>query len=48
MRERLREFGGEMRIESGEGGTRVSVTISVPEKPVPGDRSGLEPIQTAV
>jgi two-component system, NarL family, sensor kinase len=29
MRERLRQFGGELQIESGESGTRVSVSIPV-------------------
>jgi PAS domain S-box-containing protein len=29
MRERLRQFGGELQIESGKSGTRVSVTIPV-------------------
>ena len=30
MRERLRQFNGELRIESGESGTRVWVTIPIP------------------
>jgi two-component system, NarL family, sensor kinase len=29
MRERLRQFGGELQIESGKSGTRVSVSIPV-------------------
>jgi PAS domain S-box-containing protein len=42
MRERLRQFNGELRIESGEIGTRVWVTISIPQTPVFGEASGLE------
>ena len=48
MRERLRQFNGELRIESGKNGTRVSVTISVPQTAVSGEWSGLEPTKTAV
>lgn len=48
MRERLREFSGELRIESGEIGTRVWVTISIPQTAVSGEQSGLEPTTTAV
>ncbi len=39
MRERLRQFSGELRIESGENGTRVWVTISVPQTPVSKERT---------
>ena len=48
MRERLRQFSGELRIESGETGTRVWVTISIPQPPVSGEQSVLEPVKTAV
>jgi PAS domain S-box-containing protein len=39
MRERLRQFSGELRIESGENGTRVWVTISIPQTPVSKERT---------
>jgi signal transduction histidine kinase len=39
MRERLRQFSGELRIESGENGTRVWVTISIPQTPVSKERA---------
>jgi PAS domain S-box-containing protein len=39
MRERLRQFSGELRIESGENGTRVWVTISIPQTPVSRERA---------
>jgi signal transduction histidine kinase len=42
MRERLRQFSGELKIESGENGTRVSV--SIPQTAVSAELSGLEPI----
>jgi signal transduction histidine kinase len=48
MRERLRQFSGELRIESAESGTRVWVTISIPQTPVSGEQSGLEPMKTVV
>jgi signal transduction histidine kinase len=48
MRERLRDFKGELKIESGKSGTRVWVTISIPQTPVSGKRSGHEPVKTAV
>ncbi|HEV2397765.1 MAG TPA: PAS domain-containing protein [Candidatus Sulfotelmatobacter sp.] len=38
MRERLMQFGGELRIESAEGGTRVMVTV--PFEPSDSPRSG--------
>jgi signal transduction histidine kinase len=34
MRERLRQFNGELRIESGKRGTRVWVTMTIPQTPV--------------
>src|SRR5579871_3319383 len=48
MRERLRQFSGELKIESGEGGTRVWVTISIPRTAVSGEPSSLETIDTSV
>jgi PAS domain S-box-containing protein len=48
MRERLRQFNSELRIESGKNGTRVWVTMSVPQSSVSGEWSGLEPTKTAV
>jgi two-component system NarL family sensor kinase len=48
MRERLRQFSGELRIESGESGTRVWVTISIPQTPASRGQSGLEPLKTVV
>jgi len=42
MRERLRQFNGELKIESGEIGTRVWVTISIPQTLVSGEQSGPE------
>lgn len=32
MRERVRQFSGEMSIESGGSGTRVHITIPIPKK----------------
>lgn len=45
MRERLRRFHGEMKIESNGSGTRVSATIPIPDE-VP--RPDFEPLQIAV
>lgn len=45
MRERLRQFNSDLRIESGETGTRVWATILVPQTPVTGEPS--EPGQEA-
>ena len=41
MRERLRQLNSDLRIESGEGGTRVFATISIPRTPVSEEQSGL-------
>ncbi|MGC2246577.1 MAG: PAS domain S-box protein [Terriglobales bacterium] len=49
LRERLRQFGGEMNLESSASGTRVLATIPIPPETRP-DRSrpaGAEPIQSA-
>jgi two-component system, NarL family, sensor kinase len=43
MRERLRQFGGELQIESGASGTRVSVSIPVANTPT---ESGVETVRT--
>jgi len=43
MRERLRQFRGNLKIESDKSGTRVLVTI-----PIPAEQSGDEPLQAAV
>jgi signal transduction histidine kinase len=48
MRERLRQFNGELKIESKESGTRISVTIPIPQASVYEEQSGLEPIKTTV
>jgi signal transduction histidine kinase len=48
MRERLRQFGGELRIESGESGTRVLVMMGATETPVSGEKSGIEAVNTGV
>jgi PAS domain S-box-containing protein len=45
IRERLRRFRGEMKIESNGSGTVVSATIPIPNEARPSD---LEPIQAAV
>ena len=48
MRERLRQFGGELRIESNSKGTHVFVTI--PLSPASGlpEQSGIAPLQAAI
>jgi signal transduction histidine kinase len=45
IRERLRQFHGEMRIESTGDGTSISVSIPLPKESSPTD---VEPLQTAV
>src|SRR6185312_3254270 len=45
MRERLRQFNGEMKIESDSSGTRILVTI--PRATTPEDESTLGSLQTA-
>jgi len=49
LRERLRQFGGEMNIESNGNGTRVLAKIPLPLESQPdGSRpAGLEPLQAA-
>jgi PAS domain S-box-containing protein len=41
MRERLRQFNSELRIESGEWGTRIWAMIFIPRTPVSEEQSGL-------
>lgn len=48
MRERLRQFGGELRIESNRDGTHVFVTIPIVARPGLSQESGIEPIQAAI
>jgi len=43
MRERLRQFGGELQIESGKSGTRVTVSIPVVNTST---ESGVEAVRT--
>lgn len=47
MRERLRQFGAELQIESNEGGTRVFVEVSIP-KAADSQESSMEPIRAAI
>jgi two-component system, NarL family, sensor kinase len=47
MRERLRQFGGELQIESGARGTRVFVNILV-MKASGSEENGMEPIRAAM
>ena len=48
MRERLRHFGGELRIESNGAGTHVFVTIPIATGSDLREKSGIEPIQAAI
>jgi signal transduction histidine kinase len=48
MRERLRQFKGELRIESKNSGTQVWVTIPISQTPASEEKGGLEPMQTTV
>ena len=48
MRERLRQFKGEMKIESDSSGTRISVTIPVPNNAIAQDESSPESLQAAI
>jgi len=48
MRERLRQFGGELRIDSHGGGTGVFVTIPLIQPNGSTEESGMEPIQAAI
>jgi two-component system, NarL family, sensor kinase len=45
MRERLRQFHGQLNIDSDRSGTRISVTIPVPKT---AQHNGVEPLQAAV
>ena len=46
MRERLRQFGGDLRIESNGGGTRVFVVV--PLQQASEDSGGVEPVEAAI
>ena len=48
MKERLRRFDGTMEISSDKSGTRILVTIPVPEAALQQRNSNIEPLQTAV
>jgi len=48
MRERLRQFNGEMTIHSDSSGTQVSVTIPVPKTVISQDESSPESLQAAI
>jgi len=48
MRERLRQFGGELRIESNGDGTRVFVTIPIAAGTGLSEVNGIEPLQAAI
>ena len=46
MRERLRQFGGDLKIHSNGAGTRVFVTIPLAQTSQ--DASGIEPVEAAI
>jgi signal transduction histidine kinase len=48
MRERLRQFKGNLKIESGSSGTRILVTIPVTNIAIPEDESNPESLQAAI
>lgn len=48
MRERLRQFKGEMKIESDSNGTRILLRIPVPKNVISQDESSPESLQAAV
>ena len=48
MKERLRQFKGEMKIASDSSGTRILVTIPVPKTAIPEDESNPESLQAAI
>ena len=48
MRERLRQFDGNLHIDSDRSGTRVFVTIPFLKSAIPKEQSGSEPLQAAV
>ena len=47
MRERLRQFGGDLNLDSSESGTRVRVNVPIPQETT-SDESGFDPLRTAV
>jgi signal transduction histidine kinase len=47
MRERLRRFEGDMKIESHSSGTRIFATIPLPKTVSPEHQSKGEPLQAA-
>jgi signal transduction histidine kinase len=47
MRERLRQFGGDLQIESNERGTKVFVSVAM-AKSADSHDGGMERIQTAI
>lgn len=48
MRERLRQFDGEINFESDSSGTRVLVMIPLPRSASPNAQDGVEPLPAAV
>ena len=48
MRERLRQFSGNLSIESNSTGTRILVTIPIPEHTQPLDRNNPQPMQATI
>ena len=48
MRERVRQFAGNVNIESDAAGTRIFVTIPIPKIAVPEERNGIKPLPAAV
>ena len=48
MQERLRQFEGEMKIESDNNGTRIFVTIPAPKAAIPDDESQPETLEAAI
>jgi signal transduction histidine kinase len=48
MRERLRQFQGELKIESGSSGTRISVTIPVVKTATSEDEAKTRPLPVAI
>jgi len=48
MRERLRQFEGNLHIDSDKAGTKVLVTIPVPKPSTLREQNGTEPLQKAV
>jgi len=48
MRERLRQFKGEMKIESNNAGTRIFVSIPLAMRTAAEDESTAESLETAI